>query len=426
MLPLAAAGGAALVYLASRWEAGALWGGVAAAAALLVIVLLFGPPSRVETANARTYGALYGELLEVDARLDIGAHRAVASCAPAGGLPGSTTTGAGIAPTDLRASARSEAIMFRNAFVTAMMKADDPARWVTGTGYVDLWNDIHHAEEALVLFEPLDLVLSDARHDRLRLQGALMDQGPDLLTELDQAVNTLTCARSPAGSMRAALGRVRAAAAGILPAGDRTGRHPSGPSRCDEMGARVKLRDVRREINTFRDDNRDGIVRARAQLLETVFVLGILLCILVSLAIMLSVTQWIFDNALWVYVVGVAVGLFNRLYVDSTADTVVDDFGLARARLIALLVFSGLAAVGGVLVMSIVSNVTVPPQGRTGTWLGVVFDLIAHPSNVLVAAVFGLTPSLLISALQQQTTKYANNIKSSNATTPKQPPWSRS
>jgi hypothetical protein len=43
------------------------------------------------------------------------------------------------------------------------------------------------------------------------------------------------------------------------------------------------------------------------------------------------------------------------------------------------------------------------------------FDLNKHPLNPIFAAVFGLTPNLLISRLSDQATKLKGNISSTNA-----------
>ncbi len=97
------------------------------------------------------------------------------------------------------------------------------------------------------------------------------------------------------------------------------------------------------------------------------------------------------------YIVGGLVGLFSRLYDQSKSDTSIDDFRLATARLIAAPLYSGLAAIGGVLVVQ--------------------QKLELNPTNILIAAAFGLTPSLFTSAIQKEADQYKTDLKSTAATT---------
>ena len=98
------------------------------------------------------------------------------------------------------------------------------------------------------------------------------------------------------------------------------------------------------------------------------------------------------------YFVGGLVGLFIRLYNQSKTDTSIDDFRLATAHLIAAPLYSGLAAIGGVLVVQ--------------------RDLALNVANILIAAAFGLTPSLLTSAIQKEADQYKTDLKSTAATAP--------
>ncbi len=99
--------------------------------------------------------------------------------------------------------------------------------------------------------------------------------------------------------------------------------------------------------------------------------------------------------------VGGLVGLFSRLYDQSKTDTSIEDYRLATARLIAAPLYSGLSAIGGVLVIQ-----------RA-------FDLSV--ASILIAAAFGLTPSLFTSAIQKEADQYKTDLKSTTAPTGAKP-----
>ena len=71
-------------------------------------------------------------------------------------------------------------------------------------------------------------------------------------------------------------------------------------------------------------------------------------------------------------------------------------------RLIAAPLYSGLAAIGGVVIVqrAILTNTNV-------------FDLSL--TNILIAAVFGLTPSLFTNAIQKEADQYKTDLKSTSA-----------
>lgn len=48
---------------------------------------------------------------------------------------------------------------------------------------------------------------------------------------------------------------------------------------------------------------------------------------------------------------------------------------------------------------------------------GEIYDLAAYPFGLIIAAVFGLTPRLLLSGLQQQVDKYKQALTSTEAPT---------
>jgi hypothetical protein len=185
---------------------------------------------------------------------------------------------------------------------------------------------------------------------------------------------------------------------------------------------------VRQAINEYRDTRRGGLVRARNQLMATVVVTGITVYLLLALALVLRAPVEAIVGSAVFFLVGASVGLFNRLSGQSASDNAVDDFGLSVARLTLTPVFSGLAAIGGVLLTAMLfSTILTPLTGQQDSSslsvasqslsqsLDAIFNVVRFPFNIVVAAVFGLTPGLFLAGLQQQSDRLKADLKSSQA-----------
>ena len=109
------------------------------------------------------------------------------------------------------------------------------------------------------------------------------------------------------------------------------------------------------------------------------------------------------------------MGLFNQLYLDASAETATEDYGLTTARLLHTPLFSGLAAVGGVLLIPILTSGVNGAQPSLS--LAKVFNLTQTPFSFVLAAIFGLTPTVLISRLHQEAEQYKADLKSSESLT---------
>lgn len=116
--------------------------------------------------------------------------------------------------------------------------------------------------------------------------------------------------------------------------------------------ARAVLRTVRRAINEFRDDRWGGMVVARNRLFGTMIFTGLTAYALLAIAIISEAHKSAIAAASAFYLVGATIGLLSRLRSESQSDSGVEDYGLSTARLIALPLFSGLAAIGGVVLMA--------------------------------------------------------------------------
>lgn len=232
--------------------------------------------------------------------------------------------------------------------------------------------------------------------------------------------------------------------------------------------ARQVLRRVRRAINEFRDDRWDGLVRQRNQLIEIMILTRSVEFTALGFALLLQVPWHIIVSVAFLYLVGALVGFFNRIRLSSSTMTPapIEDYGLTSARTLQTPLYSGLAAVGGVLITGILlvalnnsvptsaqsvtgtstspAAVTSPhaagtrvtaqtkqtatstsgagnqpglpaPNGKEVVRLEDIFNLTTYPFALVLAGIFGLTPELVVSRLQQVTDQYKKDLGSTQA-----------
>jgi len=127
--------------------------------------------------------------------------------------------------------------------------------------------------------------------------------------------------------------------------------------------ARTMLRTVRRVIDEYRDDCWLGIVVARNRLCATMILTGLASYVLFAIAIIRGASETAITATAAFYLVGAIVGLLSRLRSESQNDLAVPDYGLSMARLITLPLISGLAGIGGVVLMEMLplANATPAP-----------------------------------------------------------------
>jgi hypothetical protein len=104
--------------------------------------------------------------------------------------------------------------------------------------------------------------------------------------------------------------------------------------------------------------------------------------------------------------VGAVAGLLERMYRESQISTAIDDFGLSLARLFATPLLSGLAGIGGVLLISTI----LPGPDQLSIPNTFVLD---RPDYIIVAAISGLAPNRIIRSLQERSEQYISALKSS-------------
>lgn len=372
-----------------------------------VIALPFSYLTTVQASNPRSYGLLITRLHQLEARLmEIEAQSR-------DGKSGQM--------------ARYQLVALREAYKNfedldrLLYKYPSGLQWVLYMGYINAWGMLHRAEEALIEVEPVEMVIRGALHDKLAIQDSNLSSREELLKKMRQAVKELY----PAMESRFRTNRPDengeefhklkkhlkqiADKLGMELNDDLTDTYLDNQviSVEAEARARLTLREIRRTLNGFRDHLWEGLVRARNNLFATIFIAGLVTHILLVIFILSSSsTQSELLATAVFYSVGAVFGLAGRIYRESQMSTAVDDYGLSLARLIATPVLSGLAGLGGVLLFSTIL-VESSPSSITSIFTLNQLDFI------IAAAIFGLTPNLLIRGLQQRAEKYMSALKSS-------------
>lgn len=274
----------------------------------------------------------------------------------------------------------------RNALGTGASHPGGGLSWVSGTGYIDLWARVHRAEESLLRVASTADVRGESLRDRLRLAESSVGNR----TELVAVLNSVAPLASP-------------------------------PADYDD-GARAELCLVRQEINDYRDSRRDGLVRARGRLTQTLVFTGLTAYLLLVLAVLLDVGPKIIAVASAFYLVGAVVGLFALLRDEGKLDSAVEDYGLSSVRMVHVPLVSGLAAVAGVVLIAAGGPLINVATGQAtdaavnALLLQKVFELDGLAGRLVWAAAFGLTPGLLIDSLKGQAERYKSDLKFSEAT----------
>jgi len=275
--------------------------------------------------------------------------------------------------------------------------------WMLASGYVNAWKQIHRIDEAFISIEPIEAVIYDALHDEMSLQDSTIKNKEALLNRLRRAVRTLDARAAIYLNQQPPQNSVITSAQPLsevppstehdttLGQGICTSSHASD----EKIQARTIIHEVRLTLHQFRDDRWEKLIRVRNQLIKLTAVTGLVLFGLVEFAIIINVGTEMLKTAMILFYIGGLVGLFSRLYDQSKTDTSIDDFRLSTVRLIAAPLYSGLAALGGVLVVQREFVLTAP--------------------TLLMAAAFGLTPSLFTNAIQKEADQYKADLKSTSA-----------
>src|SRR5260221_3262508 len=280
--------------------------------------------------------------------------------------------------------------------------------WLS-TGYVNLWDRINKANEAIIDVLPCETVIESVNYEELRLNNSEVPESKGLLTLLKNASTTLSSdpnrtkqsseqnqdtnlQHSLAQAMLALLKKA-ADPPSLSAANNGQGSQQS------EQEARADIRMVKAALHKFTNERWDGLVRARNQLMVTAFLTAFFTYILVIIAILAHVPAMNTLDAMVFYFLGAIVGLFGRLFDERNADTVIDDYGLSMARIIVTPLISGLAALVGVLFV-------------TSSSIDTIYKISLQ--NLVFASVLGFAPNLLISMLRSKSEDIKGQIKSAS------------
>jgi hypothetical protein len=262
-------------------------------------------------------------------------------------------------------------------------------RYGHATGYMNLWRALHRAEEALLILQPRPEAFAVAMYDVFRLQGT--PNGDALVRKATNALAVFGDQAAPAICDPC-----------VKPAPD-----PSA-----EDTAMAVLAETKKALNVYQDDVWERLIRQRNRLLRTVLITSTVALLFVGLAVTFETDRHVLGIVAVFFLVGAVTGLFGRLRAESSAGPADDDYGLFEARLLATPLLSGLAAIGGVVVVSmaeVLANVNPHLD-----WASI-FNLSDNARGLLAAAIFGLTPELLIGRLGKQTDE---TLKQLNDTSP--------
>lgn len=328
-------------------------------------------------------------------------------------------------------------IIYRDLY--DMLWGSSGLEWALATGYINVWTMINRAEEALIEVEPAHDIIRGAIHDALAIRGSTIGSREELLNKLMLAIKALDPLATDyfsvdkkqeivlQGLMQETQQNTKLLAQlvqavkkldpsttledveKIVPIDSVLAVGAGSPE--IHIRARAVLREVRSTLNSFRDSLWEGLIRARNHLLGAIVVTGIVTHVLLCIAILTGqdggLAQLI--AAVVFYIVGAIAGLFGRFYREISGSAAVDDYGLSLARLIATPLLSGLSGVGGVLITALLYTTLSASPSVT---MSGIFRL-DEPRYILAAAIFGLTPNLIIRSLQQKAERYVSDLQSS-------------
>lgn len=392
------------------------WGAAAGVVAWALVAFLYRNVATVTRQNARVYGDLCQQYAQIRSRL--------------------------IPYIDTNDLSKSKSAAYREAqlhlrYVAAELNLEwdgrpkttspRPAlRWVLATGYINLWNRLHRAEEAVIVLEGPEAVVSDAVYDYMRVQGSSIPARDQLLAKINWAVTAI----APADAERLTPITVAPAAGGAVKVqfvpqskpfrlfGFTLGSKKAPVADAKEQ-AQLVLREVRRAIDEYRDNSWDELVRQRNHLVETMIILRVSAFLLLGVAVIVKVPVHTVVAVTVYYLVGASIGLFNRLYAQPTPQESqpVEDYGLTSTTLLQAPLFAGLAAVGGVIITGILTvsltKVLAPNAHETVMQLAAILDIVQNKIGIVIAAIFGLTPQLLLNRLLQISQQYKTAIGNS-------------
>jgi len=301
-------------------------------------------------------------------------------------------------------------------------------RWVLSSGYTGIRRELHRVEEALYSVESEAALVGDVLHDDLSLEDSGLRNRFTLRRMIRDSLRSISPEASHA-LLRPVPALPRASA--IQDGAATDGAADSGTLSPEE--AREALREVRFALNDYRDDIMDSFALGRNKLIWTFIAVALTTYALLGLGLLFGIPKPVLVSVSALYLVASLVGLFNRLRIESTRSSTVEDYGLYLARLVTGALLSGLAGVAGVYLIAqapaflgplttATTTPAVPGVAVTTTVpaprdLAEIYDLTSNQLALLMAAVFGLAPGALTSRLQEQVDRLERDLQRSEPAT---------
>jgi hypothetical protein len=356
-----------------------------------VTSLLAGDVISVESASARTYEELRGRVKALEAR-----KKDLYRAPHARAIRAEALHEADRVVEALRADLRLDGAEKRG-------DARSPYRWIRGNGYINAWRDLHRAEDALLVVEPAEVVYATALTNLDRIAGASSKESTRVAKELK------TLVEGEAGGNG-------------KPRGSRNGKasEEEAVERCGKDWGRAIVRESAYRIHHEQNDAWDEIVNLRNWHVTALSLAAVVAYAIVALIVLQPVDRTsVMIAAVAFFFVGAIVGVFNELWATSRRKKgTVFDYGLAATRLAATPILSGIAAVIGVLLFNYAGSVllvtgTAAPSGSAVSIpsLASIFSLSHNPMGLVVAAIFGFAPGLVLKQLKALSDGYEKQIQ---------------
>lgn len=177
----------------------------------------------------------------------------------------------------------------------------------------------------------------------------------------------------------------------------------------------ARLRQIRRAVNEYRDERWDGLVRARNRLVRSAVMTAWTAYGLLVLALALLVPRDSLAAGCVFFIVGALVGLVAQVRSDARHNLAVEEYGLTSARLYQTVLASGLAGVAGVLLMPFLAEVATAASGATEVQPTKAFNVALNPGQLILAAIFGLSPQVIFDRLTTSGEKYKDELANTQA-----------
>jgi hypothetical protein len=272
-------------------------------------------------------------------------------------------------------------------------------RWARATGYSSILRSLHRVEEMILAAQPEEAVIGDAFNDYLSLTGSTIAQRETLLADLRAAAHVIC---------------PDAAKMFLNPTGP--GTVPTEPVPSKEV-AREVLREIRFAINDFRDSRVDKQIGSRNSLVLVILAGAIVTYLLLGVAILAGASVVAVLSASVYFLVAALAGLLNRLRIEASRTTAVEDYGLGLMRLVAAPLLSGLAGVGGVYLIAkspdVFGALFRQNPGLQDLTAQRIFDVTQNEAGLIVAVIFGFVPAAFFSSVERQADRFQSELEKS-------------